>query len=109
MEKETENIAPRRLQILGEEEVASIYERPLFTHEERALYFSLTAPEKQALEQFHTFSSRTFYILQLGYFMARRQFFTLTLREVLADASYVQHTYFPNFPLTELGSRKGRG
>ena len=33
MEKETESSAPRRLQILGEEEVASIYERPLFTHE----------------------------------------------------------------------------
>ncbi|MGH2536125.1 MAG: Tn3 family transposase [Candidatus Promineifilaceae bacterium] len=107
MEKETENIAPRRLQILGEEEVASIYERPLFTHEERALYFSLTAPEKQSLEQFHTFSSRIFYILQLGYFKARQQFFTFTLQEVLADASYVQHAYFPDFPLTDLEIAKG--
>ena len=72
MDKETEGSAPRRLQILGEEEIASIYERPHFTYEERLLYFSLTAPEKQALEQFHTFSSRIFYILQLGYFKARQ-------------------------------------
>jgi hypothetical protein len=107
MEKETESSAPRRLQILREEEVASIYERPLFAHEERVLYFSLTAPEKQALEQFHTFSSRIFYILQLGYFKARQQFFAFTLQEVLADASYVQHTYFPGFPLTELEIAKG--
>jgi hypothetical protein len=98
---------PRRLQILGEEEIEAVYGKPLFNHEERVLYFSLSAPEKAAWHQFHTFQSRIFYVLQLGYFKARQQFFTFTLQDVLADASYVQHTYFPDFPLTELEVAKG--
>lgn len=107
MDNETDASTQRRLQILGEEEIEAIYGRPIFTYEERVLYFSLSAPEKAALEQFHTFQSRIFYILQLGYFKAGQQFFTFTIQDVVADASYVQHTYFPDFLLTDFGIAKG--
>ena len=63
--------------------------------------------EKAALKQFHTFQSRIFYIVQLGYFKARRQFFTFNIHDVVADASYVQQMYFPDFPLTDFGIAKG--
>ena len=84
-----------------------MYARPLFNYEERVHYFSLSPPEKAALQQFHTFPSRIFYILQLGYFKARRQFFTFTIQDVAVDAGYVQQTYFPDFPLTDFGIAKG--
>ena len=58
MNSETNGPKPRRLQILGEEEIAAIYDRPLFTYDERAHYFSLSALEKAALHQFHTFPPR---------------------------------------------------
>ena len=98
---------PRRLQILGEDEIEAVYGRPIFNYEERALYFSLSAPEKAALKQFHTFQSRIFYILQLGYFKARQQFFAFTIQEVVADASHVQQTYFPDYPLMDFSIAKG--
>lgn len=97
MNNETESSMQRRLQILGEEEIEAIYGRPIFTYDERVLYFSLSASEEAALKQFHTFPSRIFYILQLGYFKARQQFFTFSIQDVIADAGYVQQTYFPDF------------
>lgn len=107
MENQRDDRTPRRLQILGEDEIAAMFGRPLFNYEERVHYFSWSPPEKAALNQFHTFQSRIFYILQLGYFKARQQFFTFALQDVLADASYVQQTYFPDFPLTDFGITKG--
>jgi hypothetical protein len=84
-----------------------MYSQPLFNHEDRAHYFSLSPHEKAALKQFHSFQSRIFYILQLGYFKARQQFFTFSLQDVPADVSYVQQTYFPDFPLTDFDIAKG--
>ena len=66
MNNQTDGGTQRRLQILGEDEIEAVYGRPIFNYEESARYFSLSAPEKAALKQFHTFQSRIFYILQLG-------------------------------------------
>lgn len=101
MNNQTDGGTQRRLQILGEDEIEAVYGRPIFNYEERALYFSLSPPEKAVLKQFHTFQSRIFYILQLGYFKARQQFFAFTFKDVGADTSHLQHTYFPDFPLTD--------
>jgi len=54
---------PRRLRILGEEEIDALYGLPHFTDEERLEYFSLTPPEKAALEPFHSIKSRICFIL----------------------------------------------
>ena len=107
MKNQNDDRTQRRLQILGEDEIEAMYSRPLFDHEDRVHYFSLSPLEKAALQQFHTFQSRIFYIVQLGYFKARQQFFTFSLQDVLADARYVQQTYFPDFPLTDFGIAKG--
>lgn len=85
----------KRLRILGPDEIAAIYGRPTFSAEERDLYFTLSPVEKVALESFHSIKSRLYFILQLGYFKSRQQFFIFSTEEVEEDASYLQTTYFP--------------
>jgi TnpA family transposase len=92
---------PKRLKILGDDEIESIYGIPHFTHEERIEYFSLSPSEKATLEQLHSIKSRIYFILQLGYFKARYLFFAFGIREVYEDAKYIQKQYFPDYQLTE--------
>ena len=87
----------KRLAILGSAEIEAIYGRPCFTPEERDEYFALSAQEKEALGQFHSLKSRAFFILQLGYFKARRMFFIFDLGDVEEDAAYIREKYFPDF------------
>ena len=84
----------RRLRILGAEEIDALYGRPRFTPEERQEYFTLSPPEKAALEPFHSLTSRLYCLLQLGYFKARQLFFVFSLREVEEDVRYLQDHYF---------------
>ena len=61
-----------RLRILSDDEIDALYGRPRFTQEERNEYFTLSAQERATLGQLHSLKSRVFFILQLGYFKARR-------------------------------------
>jgi hypothetical protein len=87
-------MTPKRLRILGAEELDALYGRPRFTPEERQEYFTLSLPEKAALEPFHSLMSRLYYLLQLGYFKARQLFFVFSLRDVEEDVHYLQDRYF---------------
>jgi hypothetical protein len=80
---------PKRLRILGEEEIDALYDRPRFSPDERQEYFAFTPQELTALEQFRSHPSRLYCMLQLGYFKARQQFFVFTLREVDEDIRYL--------------------
>ena len=100
MPTQTANTTPKRLRILGDDEIEALYGRPCFTDDERREYFALSATEKALLEQFHSTPSHIYYILQLGYFKARSRFFVFGLHEVIADTRYIQEQYFPGFPLT---------
>jgi hypothetical protein len=96
MPVQTVNTTQKRLRILGDDEIAALYEHPRFTDEERMEYFSLAPAEKAMLEQFHSIKSRLYCILQLGYFKARHLFFAIELQEVMEDAGYIQQRYFPD-------------
>ena len=85
---------PKRLRILGEEEIEALYGRPRFTPDERQESFAFTPQELTALEQFRSHPARLYAMLQLGYFKARQQFFVFSLREVDADIRYLQERYF---------------
>jgi len=85
----------RRLKILGQDEIDGIYGLPRFSDEERELYFALTPCEKVALEDLHSTKSKIAFILQLGYFKARRTFFVFTANDVAADLNHVAERYFP--------------
>jgi TnpA family transposase len=98
--------SPRRLGILGEEEIDALYGLPHFTDEERREYLSLAPPEKAALEQFHSLKSRISFLLQLGYFKSHHLFFVFTLADVTEDVRYIQEQYFPHISLTNLDIAK---
>lgn len=86
----------KRLNILTAAEVAAIYSLPQFTVEDRAHFFSLAADDQAALSQWHTSTSRIFFVLQLGYFKAVQQFFVFDLPEVIQDVYWIQQTHFPD-------------
>lgn len=62
----------KRLQILGEDEIADLYGLPHFSPKEQSEYFALSPRETAAIEQMHSIKSRIYAILQLGYFKARQ-------------------------------------
>ncbi|MHC5118982.1 MAG: Tn3 family transposase [Planctomycetota bacterium] len=95
-----------RLKILEADEIETVYGLPVFDDEDRAFYFSLLPPERAILSQLHSLKSSIYYILQLGYFKARRQFFVFNLQQVVADAQYVQRIYFPDYTLVDLDITK---
>ncbi len=81
---------------------------PVFDQEERLHYFSLSPTERTALSQLHTVKSKTVFILQLGYFKARYQFFVFDYQTVSEDAQFVQALHFPNAArITDLAIAKG--
>jgi TnpA family transposase len=86
----------KRLYIISVNEVAAIYDLPGFTAEDQAHFFSLSARERAVLPQLHTYTSRIFFILQLGYFKAVRQFFVVKLGEVDQDVARIQQNHFPD-------------
>lgn len=106
MQDQTGIPTQKRLQILGDDEIDALYERPRFAHEERIEYFAISLREKAAMEQLHSIKSRIYFILQLGYFKACHLFFVFRLNEVKEDAQYIQDLYFPNFTLTEFDITK---
>jgi hypothetical protein len=85
---------PKRLRILGDEEIDALYGRPRFTPDERPEYFAFSPPDLAALEQFRSHPSRLYAMLQLGYFKARQQFFVFSLPEVAEDIRSLQERYF---------------
>ena len=84
----------KRLEILKHDEIDALYGRPCFTQDERHEYFALSVREKEALGEFNAVKSKAFFILQLGYFKARRMFFNFGLSDVQEDAAYIQEKYF---------------
>ena len=96
------NTLQKRLNILGEDEIEALYGRPRFTHEERIEYFSLSPTERSVLAQLHSIKSQLCFVLQLGYFKARHQFFIFSLHEGAEDAKYVQAQYFPGHQVADL-------
>ena len=100
MEVRESNTTPRRLRILGDDEIEAIYGRPRFTHEERIEYFSLSRPEKVLLLQLRSVKSQAYFVLQLGYFKAKHLFFIFDLHEVAEDLQYVLKQHFHNKKIT---------
>ena len=84
-----------RLTILTPKELQTVYAIPQFSDEERDTYFSIDQQEKQALDEFRTIPAKTYFILQLGYFKAKKQFFVFEVQTVSEDITYILHRYFP--------------
>jgi TnpA family transposase len=84
-----------RLVILTTKEIQALYGLPRFDHGARDMYFTLDPLEKQALDELRIPVAKICFILQLGYFKAKRQFFVFDLPTVAEDAAYIRRRYFP--------------
>jgi hypothetical protein len=85
-----------RLQILSGEEYEALWGFPRFTQSDRDLFFALTAPEREALEQRRSIRTKIHFLLHLGYFRARQRFFRFELPAVRDDVDYLRRRYFEN-------------
>ena len=86
----------KRLYLLSDAEIEDLYARPEFNADERKIYFSLNPVEQEALAEYSNTKTRVFFILQLGYFKAKTQFFNFTLEEVQEDVNYILSQLFNN-------------
>jgi hypothetical protein len=85
----------RRLSILTVREIDDLYGLPRFTQEDRQLYFDMSAAERELANGIHTASVEAHFILQLGYFKAKRQFFVYPCDAVVDDFQHIRQRYFP--------------
>ena len=84
----------KRLKILTDSEIRELYDLPEFNSEERAQYFALSQAEESVLSSLRSIRSKIYFILQLGYFKAKKMFFVFSYREVEEDIEYILHKYF---------------
>jgi Domain of unknown function (DUF4158) len=85
----------KRLKILNKNEIEELYGFPRFSCEEREKYFSLESLEKSELKKLRSVPSRVNFILDLGYFKAKKMFFAVNHKEVEEDIKYILQTFFP--------------
>ena len=86
----------KRIDLLSQAEIDDLYARPVFNHEERHLYFSLAQEEIPVATQYSNERTQLYFILQLGYFKAKQQFFPFNIEDVREDAHYVNELYLNN-------------
>jgi len=86
----------KRIQLLSQAEINELYAPPVFNEEERELYFSLDDKEMAAAISYGNPRTQLYFMLQLGYFKAKQQFYSFALEEVFDDASYLNTYYFDN-------------
>lgn len=98
----------KRLYLLPDAEITNLYARPDFNADERKLYFSLNPTEEKALAEYSNTRTKVFFILQLGYFKAKYQFFSFNVDDVRADVDYIVSQFFQktSLPLTGRPSRQ---
>jgi len=79
----------KRLKILTNNEIQELYGLPHFFQDEREKYFYLNPLEMEELSNLRSKSSKVYFILQLGYFKAKKMFFIFSQQEVQEDIEYM--------------------
>ena len=85
-----------RITILSADEINSIYNLPLLSEEERVLYFTMDAEEYAIAHSHRSVAMEILFILQLGYFKAKKLFFTFTNDDIREDVQFIKNKYFLN-------------
>jgi hypothetical protein len=98
----------KRAQLLFDTEVEELYARPEFDPHEQQLYFELTSAEREALAQNRNIKTRVHFILQLGYFKAKQQFFTFSFNDVGEDVKFILQTYYSDTNLEQFSGSISR-
>jgi len=84
----------KRIQLLSDAEISDLYARPEFSADERHLFFALNPEDEAALAHYQNVRTRVYFILQLGYFKAKQQFFRIDFNEVIEDTRFILTTHF---------------
>jgi len=84
----------KRLVILNESEIQTLFARPNFSSDDRKFYFALDPDESLIFESFRHINAKLLFLLQLGYFKATHRFFVFCWNEVIADCEYLSKRYF---------------
>jgi TnpA family transposase len=85
-----------RIYLLSNEEIEELYAVPILNELDRMECFALSDSEQAVLRTLIHTHSRVHFILQLGYFKAKRKLFDFTFQSVSADLNYVMSRYFPS-------------
>ena len=88
----------KKLFILSKTEIALYFSCPTFNLNEQEYYFTLSHIEQNILRQFLT-NTKWYFILQLGYFKARKQFFNINLVKAASDIDYITKYYQLPIPI----------
>ena len=86
----------KRISILPTNEIDDLFARPIFNDDERLIWFELDQEMLKIIGFKSSLASKIDFILQLGYFKSKHQFFTFTLNDVHEDVSYIINRYFPD-------------
>lgn len=90
----------KRIQLLTESEIKDLYEIPTFNLQERHDYFHLSKLEQSYLNKYNNARTRIYFILQLGYFKAKQQFFSFGFNTVKHDVEFLKQTMFQTSELS---------
>ncbi len=86
----------KRLFILSRSEIQKLYDFPIFNIAEQHEYFTMNAQERKMAFSHHKLSAKIYFILQLGYFKAKKSFFKLTDTKIASDIKYILNSCFTN-------------
>ncbi len=84
----------KRIQLLTDTEISDLYDRPCFNPDEREDFFFLNQSEEEVLNQYKNIRTKVYFILQLGYFKAKQQFFNVKFEDVPDDINFILKFYF---------------
>jgi hypothetical protein len=87
-----------RIKILEPGEISKIYGLPKLSKEMKDECFELTDRELGKLNQLKSVGSKVCFILQLGYFKAKKRFFDFSFQNpsIKEDINYIFRRYFPH-------------
>ncbi|MCK5678536.1 MAG: DUF4158 domain-containing protein [Flavobacteriaceae bacterium] len=91
----------KRIKILTDKEIQELYELPKFANEERFKYFSLNPSEKIELDRLYSIPSKIFFLLDLGYFKAKKMFFMFSPEDLKKDINHIIQQYFTDCNLPD--------
>ena len=97
----------KRLTILSAKEIEVFFGIPQFDDKERSHYFSLSKTEYQLMQTLSA-STRWYFILQLGYFKAKKQFFMLNYINVKTDLNFIARHYECHYPYKNISEETHR-
>ena len=84
----------KQLNILSAKEIRELYGLPKFRKQQRRIYFDLIFAEQELTNHYRTPLTRVWFILQLGYFKFKLQFFVFEPNQVKKDILYIEEKYF---------------